>query len=47
MVTMVHMSHFWGSELWRALVTGDMTCAISHITTQVIPLIGGSGTIIT
>jgi len=35
-----------GSELWRALVNDDMTCAIAHIRTQVIPLIGGSGTII-
>jgi len=46
MVTMVHMSHFWGSEPWRALVTDDMTCGIAYITTQVIPLIGGSETII-
>jgi len=44
---MVQVSHFWGSESWRALVTDDMTCAIIHITTQVIPQIGGSGTIIT
>jgi len=44
---MVHLSHVRDSELWRALVTDDMTCAIIHITTQVIPLIGGSVTIIT
>ena len=30
-----------------ALVADDVTFAIGHITTQVIPLIGGSGTIIT
>ena len=43
---MVHVSHFWGSEPLSVLVTDDMTCAIIHITTQVIPLIGFSGTII-
>jgi len=43
---MVQVSHFRGSEPLSALVTDDMTCAIADITTQVIPLIGGSGTII-
>ena len=43
---MVSVSHFRGIEPLSALVTDDMTCAIVHITTQVIPLIGDSGTII-
>jgi len=43
---MVPVSHFRGSELCRGLVTDDVTFAIDHITTQVIPLIGGSGTIL-
>jgi len=43
---MVQVSHFSGSEPLSALVTDDMTCAIADITTQVIPLIGCSGTII-
>jgi len=40
------MSHFWGSKPLSALVTDDMKCAIIYIATQVIPLIGCSGTII-
>jgi len=43
---MVQVSHFRGSEPLSGLVADDMTCAIVHITTQVISLIGCSGTII-
>ena len=55
MVTMVHLSHFRERAIlvavgliWplSALVADDVTFAIAHITTQVIPLIGGSVTII-
>jgi len=42
---MVPVSHFRGSEQLSAFVTDDMMCAIVYITTRVIPLIDGSGTI--
>jgi len=51
-VTMVPVSHF--GRIWldlaidglSALVTDDVSFSIAHITTQVIPRIGSSGTII-
>jgi len=43
---MGQVSHFRLTLASSALVTYDITFAIAHITTQVIPLIGGSGTTI-
>jgi len=45
-VTMVQVSHFRLTWALSALATDDVTCAIAHITTQVITRIGGSATII-
>jgi len=43
---MVTVSYFRLILALSALATDDVACAIAHITTQVIPLIGGFGTII-
>ena len=42
---MVKDSHFRLTWPLCALVIDAMTCGIAHITTQVIPLIGGYGTL--
>jgi len=43
---MVQVSRYRRNWPLSALVADDVTFAIAHITTQVIPLIGDSGTII-
>ena len=45
-VTMAQLSHSGCSWRLSALVTDDMPCAIVHITTQAIPLIGNCETFI-
>jgi len=42
---MVSASHYRRNWPLSALVTDDMSCDIADITAQVIPHIGGSGTI--